>query len=210
MNTPEDAIIASWWDYGYWISTMSDRTTLVDNATLADNQIKKVAEILVSTPDKAWNMLNEWDVDYVVIFVATQKLDAKTEDGRSFYVLNGGGDESKKPWFIRIAEVPVEKYLHSDDMTGTNYFWNETLLGKLIPFTTALYYNDYTEQTSENYIYGFIPISLKDIKYNLNDDTPLNLVYASSSFTNEQTETETAVLVYQINKNYTPSKIDLQ
>ena len=140
MNTPEDAIIASWWDYGYWISTMSDRTTLVDNATLADNQIKKVAEILVSTPDKAWNMLNEWDVDYVVIFVATQKLDAKTEDGRSFYVLNGGGDESKKPWFIRIAEVPVEKYLHSDDMTGTNYFWNETLLGKMIPFTTVLYY----------------------------------------------------------------------
>ena len=77
MNTPEDAIIASWWDYGYWISTMSERTTLIDNATLADNQIKRVAEIFVSTPDEAWNMLNEWDVDYVVIFVAVQKLDAK-------------------------------------------------------------------------------------------------------------------------------------
>ena len=208
MNTPEDAIIASWWDYGYWISTMSERTTLIDNATLADNQIKRVAEIFVSTPDEAWNMLNEWDVDYVVIFVAVQKLDAKTDDGKSFYVLNGGGDESKKPWIIRIAEVPLEKYVQSDDLTGTDYFWNETLLGKMIPFTTVLYYNDYTEQTSENYIYGFIPISVKNIKYDSISNTPLNLVYASSSFTNEQTVHETAVLVYQINKNYTPSNID--
>ena len=40
-NTPEDAIIASWWDYGYWITTLSERTTLADNATLIDWQIKK-------------------------------------------------------------------------------------------------------------------------------------------------------------------------
>ena len=134
----------------------------------------------------------------------------KTDDGKSFYVLNGGGDESKKPWIIRIAEVPLEKYVQSDDLTGTDYFWNETLLGKMIPFTTVLYYNDYTEQTSENYIYGFIPISVKNIKYDSISNTPLNLVYASSSFTNEQTVHETAVLVYQINKNYTPSNIDTQ
>ena len=211
MNTPEDAIIASWWDYGYWITTMSERTTLIDNATLATNQIQRLAEIFLSTPDEAWNLLNEWDTDYVVIFIATQKLDAKADDGRSFYVLNGGGDESKKPWIMKIAEVePIEKYLHSDDATGTDYFWNETLLGQMIPFNTELYYNDYTEQVSENYIYGYIPISLKNIKYGSNSDTPLNLVYASSSFITEQTETETAVLVYKINKNYTPSKIDLQ
>ena len=36
LNTPENAVIASWWDYGYWIQTMSDRPTLVDNSTLND------------------------------------------------------------------------------------------------------------------------------------------------------------------------------
>ena len=40
-NTPENSVIASWWDYGYWITTLSDRTTIVDNATLIDWQIKK-------------------------------------------------------------------------------------------------------------------------------------------------------------------------
>ncbi len=57
-NTPEDAVIASWWDYGYWITTLSERTTLVDNATLIDWQIKKMAFALMTTPDNSWNLLN--------------------------------------------------------------------------------------------------------------------------------------------------------
>ena len=43
-NTPEDAVIFSWWDYGYWIETVGERTTLVDNATTITWQIEKVAE----------------------------------------------------------------------------------------------------------------------------------------------------------------------
>jgi asparagine N-glycosylation enzyme membrane subunit Stt3 len=31
-NTEEDAVIASWWDYGYQIAGFSNRTTLVDNS----------------------------------------------------------------------------------------------------------------------------------------------------------------------------------
>ena len=33
QNTPEDAVIMSWWDYGYQIAGMADRPTLVDNNT---------------------------------------------------------------------------------------------------------------------------------------------------------------------------------
>ena len=57
-NTPEDAIIASWWDYGYWITTLSERTTIVDNATLIDWQIEKMAYSLITTPDNSWNILS--------------------------------------------------------------------------------------------------------------------------------------------------------
>jgi dolichyl-diphosphooligosaccharide--protein glycosyltransferase len=56
-NTPEDAVIASWWDYGYWISTLSERKTLADNATLLDWQIRKLASMFMSTPDNAWQIL---------------------------------------------------------------------------------------------------------------------------------------------------------
>ena len=57
-NTSEDAIIASWWDYGYWITTLSDRTTIVDNATVIDWQIKKMAYSLITTPENSWHILN--------------------------------------------------------------------------------------------------------------------------------------------------------
>jgi len=56
-NTPEDAVIASWWDYGYWISTLGERKTLADNATLLDWQIKKIAMTYMSTPEDAWKIL---------------------------------------------------------------------------------------------------------------------------------------------------------
>lgn len=33
QNTPETAVVMSWWDYGYQIAGMADRPTLVDNNT---------------------------------------------------------------------------------------------------------------------------------------------------------------------------------
>ena len=137
LNTPKDSVIAAWWDYGYWISTMSERPTLTDNATLDSKKIQKFAQILVSPPDKAWRDLQEMGADYVVVFVAGEKV--QEIDGKPIYVLRGGGDESKKQWFMRIAGEPLEKYLFQDGSSGTDYFWNETLLGKLFPFSTLVY-----------------------------------------------------------------------
>jgi dolichyl-diphosphooligosaccharide--protein glycosyltransferase len=63
-NTSENAVIASWWDYGYWITTLSERTTIVDNATLIDWQIKKMAYTLMTTPENSWNILHSsYDTD---------------------------------------------------------------------------------------------------------------------------------------------------
>jgi dolichyl-diphosphooligosaccharide--protein glycosyltransferase len=38
-NTPEDSVVAAWWDYGYWITTMSDRATIADNFTTNSTRI---------------------------------------------------------------------------------------------------------------------------------------------------------------------------
>jgi dolichyl-diphosphooligosaccharide--protein glycosyltransferase len=56
-NTSEDAVIAAWWDYGYWISTLSERKTLADNSTVLDWQIRKIAATYMSTPEDAWQIL---------------------------------------------------------------------------------------------------------------------------------------------------------
>ena len=70
-NTPEDAVIASWWDYGYWISTLAERKTLADNATLIDWQIRKIASMFMSTPDHAWQILTSDAVTDVSSYYAT-------------------------------------------------------------------------------------------------------------------------------------------
>jgi dolichyl-diphosphooligosaccharide--protein glycosyltransferase len=56
-NTSEDAVIAAWWDYGYWISTLAERKTLSDNSTVLDWQIRKIAATYMSTPEDAWKIL---------------------------------------------------------------------------------------------------------------------------------------------------------
>jgi dolichyl-diphosphooligosaccharide---protein glycosyltransferase len=58
QNSSPDSVIVSWWDYGYWITTLSDRTTVVDNATLIDWQIKKIAFSYLSPLDDAWTILH--------------------------------------------------------------------------------------------------------------------------------------------------------
>jgi dolichyl-diphosphooligosaccharide--protein glycosyltransferase len=205
LNTPEDSVIASWWDYGYWISTVADRTTLTDNATLSTIQIEKVAQIFLSTPDESWNLLTAWNVDYVVVYVAAQKLEGDYA-GKPVYLLDGGGDESKKPWFISIANVELSKYLQSDGTTGTGYFWNETLLGQMIPYAIAGYYSEEYQKISNTYERGVIPISIVEINYTDDGNYPLKLVHTSPSFTNNNIDRIGAVFVYEVNKNYIPIK----
>ena len=198
-NTEHDAVIAAWWDYGYWITAIADRTTLIDNATINQVQIKKVAKIFLSTPDDAWKQLTDMEVDYVLVYVAAQKL--SNDIYSPFYALGGGGDEDKKYWLLRIAEMPLQEYLYSDNATGTEKFWNSTLLGKMIPFT-PLGYLDLSEYSqAEDYQSGYV-IYLKDIKYDSNSNEPLQMVYTSPSFDRISEGEVSGIIIYKINKEY--------
>ena len=42
QNTDENARVMSWWDYGYQIAGMANRTTLVDNNTWNNSHIALV------------------------------------------------------------------------------------------------------------------------------------------------------------------------
>jgi len=201
-NTPEDSVIAAWWDYGYWITTMSDRTTLADNYTGNHTRIELIAKTLLSPPDDAWNNLQEMGADYIVVFVAGQRIDQGQDE--PVYLLNGGGDESKKQWFMRIAGEPLQKYVHPDGSSGTDYFWNDTLLGKLFPFSTLAYIDPgNTESQSQTWKPGLTPVYGKDIKYPTNGEGPFRLVHASPSFVNEG-RVLLGVFIYEINDIYIP------
>ena len=202
MNTPENAVIASWWDYGYWITTLSDRTTIIDNATSGDKQIKKMAKMFLSTPQESWYLLKEMGADYVVVFFAAEDIGNKTFEF-PLYKIGGGGDESKIYWFAQIAELPVQNYLTSDSSFPHANFYENTMLGKMIPFNPEVYYNPQTGENSLTFSPGFVEISTKKIKYN-SDTDPVKLVYASPSLTNDEEGPLIFVLVYEVNKNYIP------
>jgi len=197
-NTEHDAVIAAWWDYGYWITAIGDRTTLIDNATINQSQIKKVAKIFLSTPDDAWKQLTDMEVDYVLVYIAAQKL--SNDNYSPLYALGGGGDEDKKYWLLRIAEMPLQEYLYSDNATGTEKFWNSTLLGKMIPFT-PLGYLDLSEYSQAEDQSGYV-LYLKDIKYSSNSNEPLQMVYTSPSFDRISEGEVSGIIIYKINTEY--------
>ncbi|EPS37270.1 hypothetical protein H072_9072 [Dactylellina haptotyla CBS 200.50] len=90
-NTPYDAKIASWWDYGYQIGGMADRTTLVDNNTWNNTHIATVGKAMASSEEVSYEILRKHEVDYVLVIFG----------GLLGY---SGDDINKFLWMVRIAE----------------------------------------------------------------------------------------------------------
>jgi len=61
LNTPPSpkepgepgTVIASWWDYGYWITTIANRTSLADNGTWNSTQIEEIGLMFMSSEEEA-------------------------------------------------------------------------------------------------------------------------------------------------------------
>lgn len=198
-NTPKDAVVASWWDYGYWITTLGERRSLADNATILETVIADIAKMFLSSPDEGWKLLKEMHADYAVVYVAAQRF---ASEGQELYVLGGGGDESKKQWFMRIAGEDPSKFVESDGFTPKDYFWENTLLGKMFPFKSVAYVNFNTRVQSESYKSGDTGVYSKEIKYDSNGNGPLRLVYSSPSLDRKDSGPVSAVLVYEVNHKY--------
>ena len=275
QNTPKDAVVASWWDYGYYITTLGERKTLADNATLMDWQIRKIASMLFSNTDNAWKILSSsyledvspyyitlpfnpeerkidvfkrWqntphtqelidpeklsqystlydyfesevynldavftglDADYVLTLVVAEKFDESLASV-PLYSLGPAGDETKKVWFARIAEQNLGLLFHPDEFgTPNDRFWDETLLGKLIPFSPVVYIDPINQTESRTYQPGYVPLYVKDIKFPSNSDGPFKLVYSSPTFNRTDAGPMISILIYEINKDYSiPYELD--
>ena len=205
-DTPKDSVVASWWDYGYWIQTMGNRKTIDDNATVDTNVIANIARMLLASPDEAWKALKNMGANYVLVYVVGQKF---VSNGTDLYVLGGGGDESKKQWFMKIGGLDSSKFLQDDSFTPTDYFWQNTLLGKMFPFTPLTYYDPNTHNESPTYTTGYTAIYSKTIKYPSNGNGPLRLVYSSSSLNRTDSGVFSGVLIYQVNPDYQSQTVTL-
>lgn len=91
QNTPQDAKIMSWWDYGYQIGGMADRPTLVDNNTWNNTHIATVGKAMSSREEVSYPIMRQHEVDYVLVVFG----------GLLGY---SGDDINKFLWMVRIAE----------------------------------------------------------------------------------------------------------
>ncbi|KIJ21023.1 glycosyltransferase family 66 protein [Paxillus involutus ATCC 200175] len=104
QNTAEDAVVMSWWDYGYQIAGMADRPTLVDNNTWNNTHIATVGKAMSSPEEVAYPILRKHDVSYVLIIFG----------GLIGY---SGDDLNKFLWMVRIAQG-----VWPDEIQEPNYF----------------------------------------------------------------------------------------
>lgn len=103
-NTPDDARVMSWWDYGYQIAGMANRTTLVDNNTWNNSHIALVGKAMSSNESAAYDIMRSLDVDYVLVIFGG-------------FIGYSGDDINKFLWMVRIAEGE-----HPKDIRETDYF----------------------------------------------------------------------------------------
>lgn len=94
----------SWWDYGYQIAGMANRTTLVDNNTWNNSHIALVGKAMASNESAAYDIMRMLDVDYVLVIFGG--------------VIGYSGDDINKfLWMVRIAEGE-----HPKDIRESDYF----------------------------------------------------------------------------------------
>ena len=97
-ETPEDAKMFNWWDYGHWISFVGERAVLTDNRNLYLEPLQDVAKFII-TPDlgEALDIVQSYDSDYVILsYDSLQK-----EVSYAFYAYNtlNSNDVRIKPYW---------------------------------------------------------------------------------------------------------------
>jgi dolichyl-diphosphooligosaccharide--protein glycosyltransferase len=84
-NTPDDARVMAWWDYGYQISGIANRTTIADGNTWNHEHIATLGRCLTA-PEKDAHRIVRHLADYVLIWTG-----------------GGGDDLAKSPHMARIG-----------------------------------------------------------------------------------------------------------
>jgi dolichyl-diphosphooligosaccharide--protein glycosyltransferase len=126
-NTPEDSRIMAWWDYGYQINGLGNRTTVADGNTWNHEHIALLGKCLVS-PELEGHHIVRHLADYVLVW---------TTRFAGFH----GDDLAKAPHMARIAGSvykdvhPTDFYV--DEMGRPSDYMRQSLLYRLHSYGKA-------------------------------------------------------------------------
>ena len=70
-NTPEESMFAHWWDYGYWVQTLGERSTIADGGHYQSyfNGNERIGRYILTTdkPASAYSLMKTHDVTHLLI-----------------------------------------------------------------------------------------------------------------------------------------------
>lgn len=120
-NLPDDAVVVSWWDYGYWIEALANKTTLADGATQNQHQIAQIGRIMMYNHSGSLPILERYNATHIVVF-NTFNPGEPTQEWP-------WGDNVKWSWMAQIAGLNV-----SDYVSGNQYSekFGETTIYRLM------------------------------------------------------------------------------
>ncbi|KAG6555063.1 hypothetical protein Mapa_003098 [Marchantia paleacea] len=111
-NTPSDAKVASWWDYGYQITAMANRTVIVDNNTWNNTHIATVGRAMSSYEDESYQILKSLDVDYVLVVFGGVTGYSSDDINKFLWMVRIGGGVFpiiKEPDYLNNGEYRIDK-----------------------------------------------------------------------------------------------------
>ncbi len=120
-NLASTDVVASWWDYGNWLSIFGNVTTLCDNTTVNGTQIENVGYAMMANETQSILMLKSYDAKYVLVFVVGQ-LETSNNQITGNLTFSNYGDEGKWAWMARISGGAQERFMREGFMTD-NYKW---------------------------------------------------------------------------------------
>lgn len=116
QNTAEDAKVMSWWDYGYQITAMANRTILVDNNTWNNTHISRVGQAMASSEEDAYGIMRELDVDYVLVIFGGLTGYSSDDINKFLWMVRIGGSTEKgahikeSDYYTPQGEFKIDKH----------------------------------------------------------------------------------------------------
>lgn len=174
VDLDDDAIVASWWDYGYWITAIGNKTTLADNGTVNATQIAGIGAMLMSNETEALKFLKQYNVTHVLVFTSFR------QDGNTAVY----GDEGKWRWMANIPGLNSTRYgsytlgvdwtdededgqADSEELTE-NTLGTNTVLYKLMNYAIDMVVHDSSDIQLEHFIgppNGYFSQVYDDVKW---------------------------------------------
>jgi len=127
--------VASWWDYGYWISVIGNKTSLADNSTINATQIGKIGLGLMAPPQiGAVIFTKEFGTKYILALmpyaIYPLSIPPNIQTPLLLHEQPSGGDFLKSYWMTRIAleNVPnARDVLGAGNMGAEDYIYTRVM-----------------------------------------------------------------------------------